>query len=132
MEKGSIGHTDEGYLVCPLILDKTDRIKAWTGTMRTSSYDYARRIRYLLHVKSIAIETSYVAQFFQDDNYILFGIVVTSERRVFKFEFNWNQKPIKKGVFTMWREISEDYSTEAWKGEISLALQIIEGVTEAK
>ena len=117
---------EEGNLCCPLPLGEKQRIRALTGKLRTSPITLYKRLRQLFEEKGIDIAASYLAQIFDDGPALVFGVIVTSESRIFQFDFCWSPGDSNSGHFSRWQKIPEEYTANAWKEQINLALELVE------
>ena len=110
MKKGSILRTTEGFLVCIIPMDEITAMKARTGLLRFSPSPEQRSLRRLLQEKEIDIQNAHLVQLFPDDQCLLYGIIITKERKIFEFDFDWLNRPIEEGNFRLWRDITDNFA----------------------
>ena len=53
-----------------------------------------------------------------------FGIVVTNDRRVYQFGFNYLDKPVEQGDFTEWLDLTERHASSPYREEVAAALDL--------
>jgi hypothetical protein len=100
-----------------------------TELLRTSADPMWARLRQLLLEHGIAVETAILATSFPDDTSFEFGVVVTSDRRVYQFGLDYLHKPVEQGDFTEWVELTERHASSPYSEEVATALDLL---TESK
>jgi hypothetical protein len=98
-------------------------VEQCTAWLRSS--DEPLCVRVLLRDKGVDPETALVADMFSDDSSLEFGLVVTHDRRVFQFDFDYLYRPVEEGVFTAWVELTDHYKTTPYVKRIDAALQML-------
>src|SRR5262245_59658613 len=83
-----------------------DHVLRCTELLRTSPEPMWARMRALLEERGVSASTSALATSFADDTSFEFGIVVTSDRRVYQFGFDYLHKAVDQGVFTEWVDLT--------------------------
>lgn len=110
------------------------RVRGWnrdyvlrcTQILRQSEDPMWARIRKLLEERGLQPSTSILATSFPDDSMFEFCIVVTADRKVFQFGFNYLHKPIEEGVVVEWVNITEDYFSSHYPEVITTALALLD------
>jgi hypothetical protein len=85
--------------------DEWLRIKELTTLLRMSDSPIWERIRYCLRQRAVAPEIALVADFFKDDIRQYFGLVVTNDQKVIRFDFTFTTSA-NDGIFTDWQDFS--------------------------
>jgi hypothetical protein len=65
-----------------------------------------------------------LADFFQDDGAIWFGLLATREGRVFQFDYDYLHRPIMEGTLTEWRELTDSWTNSPYREEVAAALKL--------
>jgi len=101
-----------------------------TELLRTSPEPMWARIRELLEERGVSPHTSVLATSFPDDNSFEFGVLVTSNRRVYQFGLDYLHGSVEEGVFTEWVDLSEFYAGSPYHDYVAAALAVLEETGE--
>lgn len=106
--------------------DKMDRSEIETNTklLRTSSESFWVRIRRLLSEKGINPESAFIAFSYEEDYQFDYGIIVSTERGVFQYGFDFLLKDVSEGLFTEWNELTSSYQKSPHVKKIEIALHM--------
>lgn len=77
------------------------------------------RVAQLLQESGVDLQTAVVPRYHEDGDAQFFGVVVTSTREVYAFDFRWgedNCPPAEAGIFTAWEIL-----TGSWEQSIYVA-----------
>ncbi|MBR7837427.1 hypothetical protein KDL01_29375 [Actinospica durhamensis] len=88
---------------------------AYTGLLRTSSFDLWRRWRELLDGQGLDPANTVVVDLFPDGPDREFGEVITGERRVYRFDLCYDRgRPhsVRQAALDHWTDITEYWQTE--------------------
>jgi hypothetical protein len=83
------------------------------------------RTRHLLEERGISPSTSILATSFPDDTSFEFGVIVTSDGRVYQFGFEYLGKSVEQGVFTEWVDLTERHASSPYSDDVAAALEIL-------
>ena len=84
-----------------------------------------QRTRELLDERGVSPATSILATSFPDDSSFEFGVIVTSDRRVYQFGLDYLRKPVEQGVFTEWVDLTERHSSSPYSDDVAEALDLL-------
>jgi hypothetical protein len=104
---------------------KRSEILELSRRLHTSSDPLWARLRTLLHERGLRPEDLLLVECFPDDTQFEFGIVVTPDRDVFEFGLDYLHKTVEHGVFSEWRNLSENYQATPHRAGIAIALEMI-------
>src|SRR5947207_679632 len=105
---------------------REERVEELTGWLRTSPDPLFVRLRALIPEKGIDVQRALLAELFPDDSSLEFGILVTEERRVFQFDFDYLHVDIERGRLITWRELLDRRERWAYEEGINAALRILD------
>jgi hypothetical protein len=88
------------------------------------------RLRELLEERGVSPGTSVLATSFPDDTSFEFGVVVTSDRRVYQFGLDYLHKPVAQGVFAEWVDLTERHAGSPYHDDVATAFAVLEGSGE--
>lgn len=102
-----------------------------TELLRTSSDLLYVRLRELLPGHGIDLERDLLADFSSDDTDQEFGVVVTTDRRVFTFVLHWGRNGDLKakaatGTIHDWNNISEWWQASPYRRQVEEAFAILD------
>jgi len=108
--------------------DKTAELS--TRLLRTSDDPLFARLRHLLPEWGIDIQQDVLADLFPDDADQEFGVVVTTDRRVFTFVLHYGRKGDLKAqaasaVLADWTEISTRWESSPYAQNVRDAVELI-------
>ena len=83
------------------------------------------RTRQLLEERGVSPSTSILATSFPDDTSFEFGVVVTSDGRVYQFGLDYLHKPVEEGVFTEWVDLTDRHSSSPYSDDVAAALGLL-------
>jgi hypothetical protein len=106
-----------------------DYVLHCTQTLRRSEDPMWTRIRNLLQERGLQPSTSILATAFPDDSQFEFCIVVTADRKVFQFGFDYLHKPVEEGVIVEWVDLTDDYLKSDFPEVIDTALEVLDAAT---
>lgn len=106
-----------------------DYVLRCTYILRWSEDSMWARIRSLLEERGLQPSTSILATSFPDDCRFEFCIVVTADRKVFQFGFDYRHKPTKEGVIVEWVDLTDDYLKSHFPDVIYTALEVLDAAT---
>jgi hypothetical protein len=106
---------------------KHEYVLRCTELLRNSPDPMWRRTRELLEERGVAPATSILATSFPDDTSFEFGVVVTSDRRVFQFGFDYLHTPVERGVFTEWVDLTDRHAASPYRDDVATALDVLSG-----
>jgi len=98
-------------------------IEELTLVLKESNDDLVLGIRKCLAEKDIDLETVIVADWFPDDVSFEYGILVTQQGRVFQFGYDYYDKPMGKGAFSEWHEITNNWQEIPLSQRVNVALK---------
>ena len=101
-------------------------IEELTQLMHKSEDPFWSRIRELLKEKGLELNKSILVDCFPDDEDFEFGIVLTKEQTVFQFGFNYSNRPVDKGKFSEWKNITKTWQASPYRKQIEISLQMVE------
>ncbi len=104
-----------------------DQIELHTALLRESPDPLYARFRELLSERGIDPSTSTLAESFPDDSQFEFGIVVTADRRVYQFGFDYLHKPVREGTFTEWTDLTNTWQSSNYSNPIGRAVRLLNG-----
>ena len=94
-----------------MVKAKPDMIKQDTSRLRSSPAPVYARIRELLRERGVDPDMSLAAVMYQDDVELEYGVIVTADRRVFEFDFDYSKGPVEEGIFRRWRDLTDSYES---------------------
>lgn len=103
---------------------KRQEIERITKVLQVSPEELWGRIRFLLQEKGLVPERTIVACSYQEDYQYEFGIVVSEDKKIYQYGFDFLHKKIPEGTFKEWNDITEEYHKSPHRKEIEIALQI--------
>jgi hypothetical protein len=103
-----------------------DAVLRCTELLRTSPEQMWARMRELLEERGVSPGTSVLATSFPDDTSFEFGVVVTSNRRVYQFGLAYLHKPVTQGVFTEWVNLTERHASSPYHDDVAAAFAVLE------
>ncbi len=90
---------------------RRDQIDELTHSMRGSGDPLWVRLRTLLRERGVEPDRSLLAEFFQDDEALYFGIVVTQAKRAVQFDLDILHRPVEEAVLSQWNDITESHAS---------------------
>jgi hypothetical protein len=96
-----------------------------TALLRNSADPMWARLRQLLLEHGVSVDTAVLATSFPDDTRFEFGVVVTSDRRVYQFGLDYLHKPVDQGTFTEWVDLTEDHASSPYREAVAVALDLL-------
>jgi hypothetical protein len=84
------------------------------------------RMRRLLEERGVSPGTSVLATSFPDDTNFEFGVVVTSNRRVYQFGLDYLHKPVEQGVFREWVDLTDRHASSPYHDDVAAAFAVLE------
>jgi hypothetical protein len=102
-----------------------DYVLRCTELLRTSPEPMWVRLRQLLQERGVSPSTSVLATSFPDDPSFEFGVVVTSDRRVYQFGLDYLHKTVEQGVLTEWVDLTERHSSSPYSDDVAAALDLL-------
>jgi hypothetical protein len=101
-------------------------VLAITELLRSDSDAMWTRLRHLLAQYGVDVQTAFLAQTFPDDPCFEFGIVVTGDRRVYQFGFDYLHSAVEQGRFTECHEMTDaDVFASVCHEEVAVALELV-------
>jgi hypothetical protein len=82
------------------------------------------KIRSLLAEKGIDPQSSILVEVFPDDYHLVFGLIITSDNFVYKFDYNYRERAVDDGSFSKWSDLSDNYENTPYAKLIKNALRI--------
>ena len=104
---------------------KREYVLRCTELLRDSPDPMWRRSRELLEERGVSPATSFLATSFPDDTDFEFGVIVTSDRRVYQFGLDYLHKPVEQGVFTEWVDLTERHAGSPYREDVAAALDLV-------
>src|ERR1051325_10493513 len=83
-----------------------ETVRTLTSLLRASNEPFWSRLRDLLRERGVPPEHAFVAECFPDDHSFEFVVVVASTGSVFQWGFDSVGKPIEKGEFSEWVDVT--------------------------
>lgn len=110
--------------------DAPDRkmIHELTGLFRASTEPFWIRLREVVRERGIDPDTSLLADSFEDDVNFEFGILVTRDRHVIQYGFQYFDPSFRDGKLTEWNDLAELWSSSPYRSEVSIALSMLDEV----
>lgn len=103
-----------------------ERVEWLTVRFRSSGDTYWVRFRRLLRNQSIEVETSWLAEMFNDGPQMTTGSVVTRTGEVFDFEFRWPKDgEEEKATITRWVDVTATPRHWYGPGQVEAALRLV-------
>lgn len=103
-----------------------------TEHLRTHADPALQRIRELLTERGIDIHASLIVNLMPEDTNLLSGLIVSKDRRVYEFEFDWRRTVPENGHFAVWRDLTNSYESRAFREPISVALTLVDQLSQVE
>ena len=100
-----------------------ETITQQTEILRNSNESMVAGIRRCIEEKGINSQKIIVAEWFPDDASFEFGIIITSENKVYQFGYSYMNKPEGNGYFSEWGNLTNTWQNEPHSKSIALALK---------
>lgn len=101
-----------------------------TAHLRTHADPALQRIRELLAERGIDVHESLVVNLMPEDTDLLSGLIVSNERRVYEFEFDWRRTVPEHGHFVVWRDLTSSHESRAFREPIAVALTMVDQLSQ--
>ena len=101
-----------------------DEMRLLTDLLRSDDNPFWRRLRALLKLRGYDPQKLVVMYSFEDDDHREFGVVVTPEKEVFTYDFDYRYRNISQGVISRWQKATEKYSHKPYAGDFDTALRL--------
>ena len=102
-----------------------DYIVRCTELLRDSPDPMWVRLRQLLGERGISPFTTIVATSFPDDTAFEFGVLVTSDYRVYQFGLDYLHKSVDQAVLTEWVDLTERHASTKYSEDVAEALEYL-------
>ena len=102
--------------------ERSAEIEQLTRSLREGSDPFWARLRKLLSERDVDPSTSLLVECFPDDPSFEFGLVVTDDRRVFQFGFNYLNRSVENGTLTEWEDLTSRFESSPHRDVIAIAL----------
>lgn len=102
-----------------------EEMRLLTDMLRTDENPFWKRLRNLLRLRGQDPQKLVVMYSFEDDDHKEFGVVVTPEKEVFTYDFEYRYRHISQGVITRWRKATEKYARGPYHDDFEVALQLL-------
>lgn len=99
------------------------RVKRLTALMRASDDPLWERLRVCLRNRAVPPETSYVADFFPDDHRQYFGLLITGDQKVIRFDLSF-ENSVEDAIFSTWADLTSEWISSPYDGQIAAALAV--------
>jgi hypothetical protein len=99
-------------------------IRKNTELMQCSDDPLWVRIRHLIKEKGLVPETSVLAYSYPEDLHFELGVIVTADRKVYQYGFDYLHRDISTGTFTEWKDLTANYEKSAFSSHIENALLV--------
>ncbi len=100
-----------------------------TDLLRSDEGPLWARLRELLPERGVDPATAVLAECFEDDTMLEFGVVVTSEGEVYEFDFVYGRGDIKTqlstGTIHNWERHTFDWRDRPYRSSVGAALEIV-------
>jgi hypothetical protein len=83
------------------------------------------RLRQLLVEHGVAVERAILADMFPDDSCFEFGVLVTHDRRVYQFGFDYLDTPIERASLAEWNEMTGNVAALVCCEQVNVALELL-------
>jgi Cysteine-rich CPCC len=104
---------------------EADQILEHTRLLRTDTGPLWVKLREILAAKGIVPSTCVLAESFEDDESLEFGIVVTEGEEVFQFDLEYRGRSVAEGGLKAWRPLSETFRKTPYRRHIEIALTLL-------
>jgi hypothetical protein len=110
-----------------------EQAKQMTKLLRDGQDSRWLRLRECLSERGIETTSSVLANFFLDGEYQEWGLIVTDDRRVFQFIYDWTPKPTRDvtldedGHITEWSDFTTRWKEQYFRIDVEAALLVAEG-----
>ena len=107
------------------MVESREEILKLTNWFRSTSHPMYSKIRELLIERNIDPYTSVLVEIFSDDTCFEYGIVITKDREIFQFGYDYLRKNNYEGEFTEWEDLTQIYKTRNWHKDIECGLTLV-------
>jgi hypothetical protein len=80
------------------------------------------RIAALVRERGVDPDRAVIADYFPDDTSFKFGILVTGEKKVFQFGYDFLHKPELEGTLTEWEDLTGSWQVSPYRVQVEAAL----------
>ena len=87
------------------------------------------RVAELVRATGVDPDSAMIADYFLDDTSFYFGILVTSDRRVFQFGYDHLHKSQMEGSLSEWNELTITWRSSPYREEVAAALKSLGAAT---
>jgi hypothetical protein len=98
-------------------------VKERTVLLRMSDSPIWVRLRDCLRDRGILPETTFVGELFNDDIRQYFGLVLTSDQKVIRFDFTFKES-VDDATFTDWQDFTSRWAASRYDRQVSAALAV--------
>lgn len=102
-----------------------DEMRLLTDLLHEDENPFWRRLRALLKLRGVDPQKLVVMYSFEDDDHKEFGVVVTPEKEVFTYDFEYRYRNISQGVISRWQKATEKYARGAYHKDFAAALSLL-------
>jgi hypothetical protein len=106
-----------------MAISETDIIDRTNWFRNTNDPMYCK-IKKLLIGTGIDISTSVLVQIFPDDSSFEYGIIITKNKEIYEFGYDYRYKTNDAGELTEWNNLTNTYKTHNWREDIECGLAI--------
>jgi hypothetical protein len=86
-----------------------------------------QRIAALVRDRGVDPDHAVIADYFPDDTSFMFGVLVTSDRKVFQFGYDWLHKPTLGGALSEWNDLTSSWQSSPYRAQVRAALAFGDG-----
>lgn len=109
-----------------VIMEERKIIRELTELFRTSTEPFWIQLRAVMRERGIDPDTSLLADSFEDDINFEFGVLVTRDRQVIQYGFQYSDASFSDGKLTEWNDLAELWSSSPYRSEVSTALSMLD------
>ena len=102
-----------------------DRIKYVTNRFRKGLDVCWVGIKVLLIDKGIDVKNLIVADSFSEDHNLIYVVIITQDRQVFEFYYDWLHKKESEGYIKEWKDLTSTPEAAYRNESVKLALQLV-------
>lgn len=105
--------------------EEINRIKHITNRFRKDLDDFWVGIKKLLVAKGINVSKLVVADSFSEDTHMIYVVVITPDKQVFEFYYDWIHREESNGLIKEWKDFTNNPDGAYRNESVKLALQLV-------
>jgi hypothetical protein len=100
-------------------VDSEEHVALNTRLLRSDTEPFWERLRGCLREKGVEPSRSILTTCFPDDSSFEFGIVISPDRQVYEFGFEYLHKQVTEGVLREWNRTTDRWRDRPFAGEVA-------------